>query len=141
MIYLESEHIKIYKVKPWAVYFRYKDDKFLLHVCNGTYTTTSLYYKEVDMYGNYKLSLIHSDWGDKIPNCVFETTTYSHINKREFIYYLTLYGFIDSEFSEYITDMLFKVHKLNSQISDMQNELNELNVRLNEYPLRKGVEL
>lgn len=132
MIYLEPEKIKIYKVKPWAVYFKHGDEYYLLHYGGDLYEEKTVLYKKIlDNNGQYELKYIHFCYGKKIPNCVFESNVYSHINKKRFIYYLTFYGFIKSRFSPYVENAIKKKNKLMDKITDLQDEIRKIQNNIN----------
>lgn len=97
MLEWNPSEIKIYKVKLWAMYFKYENEYYLLHYGGDLYDeVTTLYHKILDENGKYKLEHISSKYGNHIPSCVYETTTYSHINRCDFVLSLLKQGFIDS---------------------------------------------
>ncbi len=51
--------MKITKVKPWAIYFTYDNERYLLHESSEAYDTViRLYKRELNKFGNYKLEFI-----------------------------------------------------------------------------------
>lgn len=136
MIFLEPEKIKIYKVKLWAVYFKHENDYYLLHYGGELYEEKTVLYKKIlDNNGQYKLKYLHSCYGKKIPNCVFKTKVYSHINKNQFIYYLTVNEFAESKFSPYVKNAIKKATDHLENIRNLQNEINQLKDAINKiYP-------
>lgn len=132
MIFLKPEKIKIYKVKPWAVYFKHGNDYYLLHYGGELYEeATVLYQKILDKNGQYKLKYLHFCYGNKIPNCVFESKVYSHINKNRFIYYLTFYGFVESRFSPSIKNVLKQKKELIVEIRYLQGKISQIEDLIN----------
>lgn len=132
MIFLEPEKIKIYKVKPWAVYFKHENDYYLLHYGGELYEERTVLYKKIlDNNGRYELKYLHFCYGNKIPNCVFESKVYSHINKNRFAYYLTFHGFIKSRFSPYVENALKRKRELIGDIRDLQDKISEIKDSIN----------
>lgn len=96
MLVFNPSKIKIYKVKFWAVYFKYEDEYYLLHYGGDLYEeATTLYHKILDENGKYELKVIASKYNNCIPKCVYKTTTYSHINRVDFVMSLLKDGFIN----------------------------------------------
>lgn len=127
MIFLKPEKIKIYKVKPWAVYFKHDNEYYLLHYGGDLYEEkTTLYRKILDNNGKYELKYLHSCYGNKIPSCVFRSQVYSHINKIRFIYCLTFHGFIKSKFSASIENAIKKRNKLVNDMRNLQDLINKI---------------
>lgn len=118
--------IHIYKVKPWCIYFKYEDKHYMIHTSSdecGSYTT--LYEKEINEKGNYKLKEIKWSYGG-FDYVKYINNPYKFINKNEFIYNLTKRGLCYSIYSNFLHKRNEKIKTLRQQINELQDKINKL---------------
>lgn len=118
--------IHIYKVKPWCIYFKYEDKYYMVHTSSDGYEEdTTLYEKEINEKGNYKLKEIKCKYGgfdyDKYIN-----NPYKFINKNEFIYNLTKRGLCYSIYSRSVKKREEKIIMLMRKINELQDKIKKL---------------
>ena len=117
---------KIYRYKYWALYFKYNENYYLLHLSEEDYEpVTTLYFKTIDTNGNYALSPIKSEYGRYIPSMFTNGKTYKE-QKERIIKYLTFYNFVKSEFSKEVKKDKIKILKIENKMKDLQEKRRQI---------------
>ena len=130
----DLKDIEITKVKPWAIYFNYKDNKYLLHESGdcGEYGT-DLFKRTIIENGSQKLECIVGIFGH-IPNCIRYKTqkgnTYNQIDMEYFVLKLTKEGFFSGIFEDNIKIVERNNKAINDEIAKLQKEINKLRSQL-----------
>lgn len=125
---------KITKVKPWAIYFTYDNERYLLHGSECDYESDiTLYKRDIDNCGKYTLEQIHVNMSmsDRVeylylPRIESKTRTYSSINKEKFIKLLTYDGFCESIFNEEIKKEKYAKALRQYQINDLEDKIRDI---------------
>ena len=132
------DKLKITKIKSWAIYFTYDNNKYLLHLGDADEydTITTLYLRTpINNTGQYKLEPIVWHYGDFIPSIKYKTKkkydgTLSQIDKQDFVWILTWNNIIESKYSDEITKRKHDIKK----IENIKKKLNKL-----EYELKNEI--
>lgn len=138
--------LKIDKVKDWAVYFTYDNNKYLLHGSSdgGDYSMTLYLRVPIGSDGKYKLEAItgkytSSDYVsdyikvNKVGNGKSRTIHYCDIDKEFFVKQLTVNGFASGVLDEKIDVIKLKnktrqeeIKKLREQIWKLEKQIKEM---------------
>lgn len=126
--------LKITKVKPWAIYFDYDCEKYLLHGRQEDYEYDITLYKRVPLNdkGEYKLEYISSkiSASDYIENMYIKYFSkqmcYKNINKEYFVKKLTYDGFCCGMYDKYVKNLKRKVDAINGEIKIFENNIRNL---------------
>jgi hypothetical protein len=138
--------LKIDKIKDWAIYFTYDNEKYLLHgSSDGGDSSMTLYLRvPIGSDGKYKLEPIHSKWAssdyvsnyikvNKIGNGKSKTIHYSEIDKEFFIKQLTNEGFVSGILDKKVDAIKIKnksrqeeLRKLREQMWKLERQIKEL---------------
>lgn len=129
-------NLKITKIKNWAIYFTYNNNKYLIHRSTEDYDIfTTLYLrKPINNTGQYELESIIGYYGDFIPSIRYNAKnkysgTLSQINKKDFVWKLTWDNIIESQYSDEIQE---RKHNIKN-IEDIKKKINDF-----EYKLKYG---
>lgn len=125
--------LKITKVKTWAIYFTYDNDRYILHESSEDYETfTTLYKKEpLNDSGKFKLKWICNDMGRCIPYLThkcnkriehYESRTYNQINLRKFLWDMTWEGFFETCYSDEVTKRKQQINDITSAIRVLEEQ-------------------
>lgn len=129
-LYMNPKYIKITKVKPWAIYFNYKDKKYLLHESSDCYEYSTTLYERIFEQGRYRLEPIKSYYG-KIFNLNYYSNkigrTYKQIDKESFVRKLICHEMIRNS-------------KIEKEIEMLKKQINEYKTKEEKYR-KKRVEL
>lgn len=129
--------IKITKIKPWAINFNYDNKHYLLHTSEDEDCYITLYERELNDKGYWKLNHICS----RI-SCVsimsfirynYNTTykcsaPYSHINKRYFVYKLVQNNLLVDTYDKKIKERIEALHNIDVEIQKKNEELSNLKI-------------
>lgn len=138
--------LKIDKVKDWAVYFTYDNDKYLLHgASDGCESSVTLYLRiPINNKGRYNLEAIHGQYTssdsvsryikvNKIGSGRSNTIHYSEIDKEFFVKQLTNDGYVSGMMDEKVDSIKIKnqvrqeeIKKLREQIRKIEKQIKEL---------------
>lgn len=138
--------LKIDKVKEWAVYFTYDNEKYLLHGSSdgGDYSMTLYLRIPLNNYGKYKLEPIFGKWTytdyvskyikiNKIGTGKNKTINYCDIDKEFFVKQLTNDEFVSGILDEKVDLIKVKnqtrqdeIKKLREQIMKIEKQIKEL---------------
>lgn len=121
--------LKITKVKVWAIYFTYDNERYLLHESSEDYETyTTLYKKEpINESGKFKLKWICNDIGRCIPHINYKySRTYNQIDLNRFLWDMTWEGFFDTCYSETIEKRKQQINDVRQAIRVLENQVSEL---------------
>jgi hypothetical protein len=138
--------LKINKVKDWAVYFTYDNEKYLLHGSSdgGDYSMTLYLRIPIGSDGKYKLESItgkytSSDYVsdyinvNKLGKGKNKTIHYCDIDKEYFVKQLTKEGFVTGVLDEKVDAIKLKnkvrqeeIKKLREQIYKIERQIKEL---------------
>lgn len=139
--------LKITKVKDWAVYFTYDNEKYLLHgSTDGGDSSITLYLRiPLNDNGKYKLEPLNGKWTkddyiankyirvDKVGKQNCRTIHYSEIDKSYFVKQLTNDEFVSGVFSVKVDIIKIKnktrqeeMKKLREQIWKLEKQIKEL---------------
>ena len=127
----DKSKLKITKVKDWAIYFTYCDEKYLLHESTDCYDSVVTLYKRlpVNDNGKYELEWLHSNPYSDIPTIEYKkknkywTGTNSQVNIDKFVYDLTKDGFFESEYEKEIKKKSDPINKKKAQIAKLEEEI------------------
>lgn len=133
--------LKITKVKNWAIYFTYDDEKYLLHGSCSDYEYGLHLYKRIPINecGKYKLDFIDgalatSDYiKNKYIKFFGKCLCYKKIDKEYFVNKLTWDGFCTSCFDkeinerkEAIQDHYKAIKQLEEQIQNIRRDIKDI---------------
>lgn len=131
--------LKITKVKPWAIYFDYDNEKYLLYGRNEDYEYDITLYKRVPLplndKGKYKLEYIFSQISasDYIKSTYIKYFSkqmcYKHIDKEHFVKKLTYDGFCYGMYDEYVEELKGMINNIDKDVERYQYEINKLRQR------------
>lgn len=110
-IYMSPKFIRITKVKPWAIYFNYKEKKFLLHESSDCYEYSTTLYERIFENGKYRLETIKSYYGHIFTLNYYSNKigrTYKQIDKEKFVRKLIFHEMIRNPKMEKEIEMLKK---------------------------------
>ncbi len=123
MLTIKHKRIQITKVKQWSILFTYDGQSYLIH---GSYecgepSIQTLYKRDVDECGRYKLEFINRVYGDDNVEYDYirnrkQTIVYSQIDTEKFILKLTANGLCDSYLSPVVEDIKRNVEKVKEEI-------------------------
>lgn len=126
--------LKITKVKRWAIYFTYDNERYLLHGTSDCGESGVTLYKRNWNGTKFKLERIASDWGDE--NVEYEyiksiprntnTLVYAHIDKEYFVKKLSLDGFVYGIFDKEVENIKLNNENIREQIRKLENEIRQL---------------
>lgn len=137
-VYIDDyKNVKIIKIKDWSVSFKYKEDYYLLHICNEDYETTADLHKRVVDNGKIiGLELISNCYSNNnvYGNFIRDTDegkTYKQIDKDYFIRNLTKNKLVESymDYDEYIKGL----NVIDLEINKKREELREIEIKRREY--------
>lgn len=129
--------LKITKIKVWAIYFTYNNERYILHESSEDYETyTTLYKKEpLNDSGKFKLKWICNDVGRRIPyiyhKCSkiaknYESRTYNQINLDKFLWDMTWEGFFDTCYSDAVVKRKQQINDVKQAIRVLEDQVREL---------------
>lgn len=92
--------LRVYRVKDWAVYFKYSGKYYLLHRrIDAERSLFTLYEKEVYANSKYKLNYLYTNTSelsiDNLIRYLYSGSVYNQIDKKYFVNQLLQYGYID----------------------------------------------
>ena len=138
--------LKITKVKDWAIYFTYDNERYLLHGSSdgGDYSMTLYLRVPISSDGKYKLEPLQGKYtsSDFVSGYIKVNTIgkgksttihYSEIDKEFFVKQLTVNGFVSGVLDEKIDVIKIKnktrqeeIKKLREQIYKLEKQIKEL---------------
>jgi hypothetical protein len=129
--------LKITKIKNWAIYFTYNNDRYILHESSKDYETYTTLYKKVPLNesGKFELKWICNDVGRRIPyihyKCerrikVYESRTHRQIDLDKFLWDMTWDGFFDSCYSDVIAKRKQQINDIRQAIRILEDQAREL---------------
>lgn len=92
--------LQVYRVKDWAVYFKYSNKYYLLHTrIDSERSLFTLYEKKVNSNGEYELNYLYTSHSSLSINdlirYLYNGSVYSQLDKKYFNNQLLKYDFID----------------------------------------------
>lgn len=138
--------LKIDKLKDWAVYFTYGNERYLLHGSSdgGDYSMTLYLRVPIGEDGKFKLEPIQGKYtsNDSVSDYIkvnklgkgkSKTIHYSEIDKEFFVKQLTVNGFVSGVLDEKINVIKLKnktrqeeIKKLREQIYKLEKQIKEM---------------
>lgn len=131
--------LKITKVKPWAIYFTYDNDRYLLHGSSQDYESLVYLYKRNWSGKRYSLEYLsgYMSTSDNVENTFIKYKckgkVYSQIDKTKFISLLEYkelckgcFSMLVGRHKSLIKKNYNKINKLRDEISDLQKRNYEL---------------
>lgn len=133
-MYMSANNIKITKVKPWAIYFNYKNRKFLIHESSDCCEYSTTLYERVLRNNKYELKSIKSYYGRIFTlNYLNNKTgrTYNQINKEKFLTKLVFYEMVTNK---KIEKKIERIKKKIGKYKKIEHEYNRKRLEL-EYQI------
>lgn len=133
----DTTKLRITKIKNWAIYFTYDNEKYLLHESSEDYeTATTLYKREVvNEHGKFKLIPLKSGYGGQIPNIKYKTNNriknynsrpFSQIDMNNFVWDMTWKGYFSSCYDIEIEKTKQKIKDIETTIETLKDMMREL---------------
>lgn len=131
--------VKITKVKPWAIYFKIKDEHYLLHEhSEGGETSIQLYHRELNEFGNWKLDCLVGDFIGQSLLSMIKTISkrgnavivYSQIDIKFFVFKLSMKGFITSCLDKEVKKTKKEIEFRKEEIKTLERILTEKRMKL-----------
>ena len=128
--------LKITKIKPWAIYFTYNNEKYLLKGRSSDYEyDIQLYHRiPINNKGQFQLEWIAGRmWTtDNIANYFIKdygrkhTVIYSHINKEYFVKKLVRKEFCTSLFDNELKDKIKRINDYKKEIKNLEDKIQNI---------------
>ncbi len=130
-----ADRLEITKVKPWAVYFTYDNDKYLLHGSTEDYESHIRLYKRIWNGKKYALECISGflatdeDVEYRFVKYKCKGKVYSQIDKSKFVALLEYYGLCMGYCSILVNRNKVKIAENKGKIKKLQEEIRQLQMQ------------
>lgn len=143
----DINELKITKIKPWAINFKYKREHYVIHGESetGEGSWQVLYHKI--MHGDKKIAMKQIGYSvyasEFVANDYFpyrSIETYSSLDKEDFVYKMTARGLISSKYNDEVDVLKKEIDELQKQERSLCKELSIVKIKIRnlQNQLRQG---
>lgn len=129
---------KVTKIKPWAIYFTYDNERYLLHGRSCDYEYDVTLYKRIYEKGKFRLKHLKSEISDTdqimynfLPHDRRKNIIYKHIDNKKFIKKLSYKGFCRSVFDDEIEEDKKYIEECKKRIKFFEKEIRKIRSDMN----------